>query len=506
MKKTIALISAALILGLSSCSKKSPDFVNSIPDDAVGVMALHPMQLHSKGKVASFESVRNMVKTEIWKQVLENPLSSGLMLNEYSFAWISMEESSPVIGMVCGMRDAGKFENMLKRVDADVAAAAESGEHYTKLLMEDHGLMAWNDERLVVLALPDDSEGAIDLEARLDWHFKPVREESLTSMVDFRDFLGKMKDLNFWVSSNEIFDLVKQFAGDELPELPFDLYNNFAQVFFEFSDGRLEMHSETHYSEEVEKTIGEFLVMKPSVNQSLMELAPGENLLMALTAAMDLEKALKMFNEYMPQTTEMDSISSQLEQATGMDLEALMNSVTGDIAVSICGLEGESMIPVEIFIGVGVNGTALREKLKETAQGALPVEDEGDFFLINLQGNEIYCGILQDILVLTNIKGYKDKVADGSMDKSLASSAFEPFAGQSMGMYVNLDLDEYPSLIQDALSQNAGTMAMLDRFADPFDHLGVSNNNSEGRFVIETSRPSENSLYTLLKLTEEAAD
>ena len=66
----IFLVLAAGII-LSSCSKKSPEFVNSIPDDAIAVASLHPMQLHTKSQINTFEAIKEKVKDEIWSQIIE---------------------------------------------------------------------------------------------------------------------------------------------------------------------------------------------------------------------------------------------------------------------------------------------------------------------------------------------------------------------------------------------------------------------------------------------------
>jgi hypothetical protein len=158
------------------------------------------------------------------------------------------------------------------------------------------------------------------------------------------------------------------------------------------------------------------------------------------------------------------------------------------------------MIPVELFIGVGVNGKALQERLMQTVGSMVPIEEEGDFFIINVQGNEIYSGIVNDVLVVTNVKGYKDAVSGGSFENSLADSKFSEFAEGSMGMFINLNLDDYPGMVKGLLSQNSERNEWVTRITDPFDYLGVSAGNYQSKVVVKTSSPSENSLYTILKI------
>ena len=160
------------------------------------------------------------------------------------------------------------------------------------------------------------------------------------------------------------------------------------------------------------------------------------------------------------------------------------------------------MIPIELFLGFGVNGEAIQEKLLDKVGEMLPIEEQGDFFVINIQGNEIYSGILNNMWVITNAKGYKDAVEGGSLEKSLMDTRFNEFADGSMGMYLNLDLEGYPALLQGMLSQNPKPMKWVEHLTGPFDYLGISASNYENHVLLKTNQPGENSLYTILKLTD----
>ncbi len=501
MKRLSFVFILAAVLVVSSCSRKSPEFVHSIPDDAIAVVSLHPMQLHTKSKINSFESIKERVKDEIWRQILEEPMSTGLMMNEYSYVFVKMEEKAPIIGVVSGMKDVKKFENTLSKIDEDLSSKFQVNENYTWVQPDNKGIIGWNEEQMIVLGSPDgdEFETAYFTES-LDKMFNPIREESITSLVDFRDFMGKMKDLNIWISSNDMFDIIEKMIGTEIPEFPVALYHNYAQIYFDFANGELNITGETHFSEEVKKNIEEFLVMKPALNNDMMNLAPGNNLLLAVAGSMDLEKAQQMVEKFAP--PELDTISTKVEMAVGMEIEDLLEAISGDFAITLSGIDEEAMIPVELFIGVGVNGKALQEKLMQTVGTMLPVEEEGDFFIINIQGNEIYSGIINDVLVVTNVKGYKDAVKGGSYEKSLADSRFSDFATGSMGMYVNLDLEDYPGMVKGLLDQNPEKSQWVKRLTDPFDYLGISAGNYQSRVVVKTSHPSENCLYTILKIVD----
>ena len=501
MKKLsfVLIVTAALVV--SSCSKKSPEFVHSIPDDAIAVVSLHPMQLHTKSKINTFESIKERVKDEIWGAILEDPLSTGLMMDEYAYVFVKMEDEAPIIGVVSGMKDVKKFESILSKIDEDLSSKFEVNEVYTWIQPDKGGIIGWNEEQMIVLGSPGDNELETSyFTETLDKMFSPVREESITSLVDFKDFQGKMKDLNLWVSSNEMFDIIERMVGDKIPDFPVALYHNYAQVYCDFANGELNINGETHFSEEVKKNIEEFMVMKPELNSHMMNLAPANNLLVAVAGSMDLEKVQQMVSKFAP--PELDTVGNKVEMAIGMEMADILEAISGDFAITINGLETEAMIPVELFVGVGVNGKALQEKLMQTVGSIVPVEEEGDFFIINFQGNEIYSGIVNDVLVVTNVKGYKEAVKGGSYENSLVDSKFSEFATGSMGLFVNLDLEDYPGMVKGLLSQNPERNEWVTRITDPFDYLGVSAGNYQSQMVVKTSNSSENSLYTIMKVVD----
>ena len=501
MKRLSIVFVWAAVMVLSSCSKKVPEFVNSIPDDAIAVVSLHPMQIHTKSQINTFESIKKKVKDEIWEQILDNPLSTGLMMNEYAYVFVTMEEKTPVIGVVSGMKDQKKFEATLSKIKEGISEEFESNEVYTWIQPDDEGIIAWNNKQMIVLASPDYDEFETSFfTGNLDKMFSPVKEESITSLVDFKDFLGKMKDLNLWLSSNEMFDVIETFMGDKIPDFPVALYHNYAQVYIDFADGEMNINGETHFSEEVEKNIEEFLVMKPALNEDMLNLAPGGNLLLAIAGSMDLAKAQQMIEKFAP--PELDTVGTKVEMAIGMEIEDLLEAISGDFTIAINGVEGEAMIPLEIYLGIGVNGKALQEKLMATVGTMAPVEEEGDFFIINIQGNEIYSGIINDVLVVTNAKGYKDAVKGGSYEKSLTSSRFSDFTDGSLGIYANLNLEAYPAMLQGMLGQNPKMSNWVQRFTDPFDYMGICAGNYKHKVVVKTVHPSENSLYTILKMVD----
>ncbi|HDR68411.1 MAG TPA: DUF4836 family protein [Bacteroidaceae bacterium] len=500
MKKLSIL--AILLSGLIvfSCQKKTPDFVKSIPDDAFAVVSIHPMQIHKKGQLNTLENLKSKIKKEVLKQLIEDPLSSGLNLNEHAFVFVTLREESPEIGVVAGMSNVKKFESMLNSIDEGIEDNIVRKDKF-KMVSPDHeSVISWNDDQVIMLISPDKEKDDGIWSETLEVLYKLPKEQSITSMVDFNNFTKGMKDLNAWVSSDQLRDVLKNLDTDKHINLPVAFYNNYAHLFCEFNNGAVNVSGKTNFSEEVKKNVDEYLIMKKSLNKDMLKLTPGDNLLMAVSASMDLEKLQKVIKDVAP----LDSIGigDKVEQMTGIPANELLQALTGDFTLAINGVEGESMIPVELFIGMGVDNEAIQDMLMGKLEDMTQVQKEGDFFIINAQGIEIYSGILNGAWVITNKKGYKDAVTGGGLKTALPGTRFNDFANRSIGMYFNLDLNSYPAMITQQLTRNPKQKAIFDYIAESFSYMGMSGGNYDSDMILKTNKPGENSLYTILKATE----
>lgn len=510
MRRLSIIIAIFSGLILVSCSKKTPEFVSSIPDDAIAVISMHPMKVYTKGKISSLDYIKEKVKDEIWGQILENPLGTGLMLDEYVYMFAAIEEEAPVFGVVAGIKDQSKFEKILGKIDEENGLEITEKGPYKYIRPDQEGIIAWSEDQMVVLASPDDEFETSYWIDRLDWMFSPVKEESIVSLVDFNKFQDEMKDINMWLSSEDLRKVFQKFAeakSDDLPmdipmDIPFDLTNNYYHVYCDFEKGAMNISSETNLSEEIQKNLDEVLVFNPSLNPDLLKMAPGGDLLMALAISMDLEKVQKLVEKFNP--PQLDGFGGKLEETTGVSAETMLNAFTGEITLAINALEGEEMVPVEVFLGFGVKSDEIQKLLLKQVESMLPVEEQGDFFVINLQGNEIYSGIIENNWVITNMKGYKDKVKSGKLDKSLLESRFADFSDKPIGMYLNLDMTAYPELAQALVDQSGDKKEWIENLTGSLDYIGMSGGSNEGLVKLKTNKPNENSLYTLLRIAEPA--
>ncbi len=228
-------------------------------------------------------------------------------------------------------------------------------------------------------------------------------------------------------------------------------------------------------------------------------MAPGGNLLLAVAVSMDLEKFQKLLEKIdLPQ---MDEAGGKLEEATGIPAETLMNAFTGEFTLALNAIEDE-MVPVELFIGFGVKSDEIQKLLMKQVGSMVPVEEQGDFFVINIQGNEVYSGIINNNWIITNMKGYKEKVKSGKLEVSLLDSRFADFSDKPMGLYLNLNMASYPEMAQALVDQSGDKKVLIEQLTGSLDYIGMSGGSNEGLITLKTNKPNENSLYTLLRIAE----
>ncbi len=502
MKKLPIFITCTLLVLTISCSKKTSEVINSIPGHASLVASIHPEQIYNKGQIGSMETLTKDIRNEMIKSIVKDPLQSGIDMTEYIYFFIYFLDDEPVIGITADIKNSNKFSRMISELikKEDTEIIAHKG--YDMITPErDEAAMAWNENQVIFLASPRKKMSSGDWQSELVNLHELQREQSVSMVVNFRDFAGKMKDVNVWAAGDDLKKVLEKTRSlkDMDLDFPVPLENNYSQVFVEFTDGAMEIHSEIHLNDEIKKATEMLLLAKDNLNQDLLKMSPGNDLLLALAFSLRTERMAKMIKNFNP--PKLEGMSDKVEQATGVPGGELLEALTGDFVLAINGAAEGSAIPVEVLIGIGLKDETLQEKLLGKVDNMAQVEKEGDFFMINAGGIQIYSGIMKGIWVITNVTGYKEAVTGKGLKKNLLDSEFKAYAGGSLGMYMNLDLTTYPPALQSMMA-SGGAPKTLEMLAESFDFMGMEASNDENNMILKTSDDNENSLYTLLKLME----
>jgi archaellum component FlaG (FlaF/FlaG flagellin family) len=504
MRKIPILIILIAAIIAASCSKKVSEIAGSIPDDSFLVATFHPKLLFDKGQLSSLEFIAKKIDNEFILSIIKDPAKSGVDLNEYAYLFAYFIDDDPIIGTTAVLEDEVKFTSMINNLLEEEDEEIIQIDGYSVVLPgNDEAGMVWNDKQVIILAAPEKEMSKEDWESQLVSLFDLPKEESITSIVDFNDFSGKMKDMNLWFTGDQLQKILdKTGAMDKMDiQLPMELYNNYGQFFAEFVNGAIYIHSETHLSDDVSKATETFVIAKEELNNNLLKLAPGNDLLLALAYSLEIDKLVDIMKKFTP--PEMDGVSDKIEETTGIAGSDILEALNGDFVIAVNGAPEGAAIPVEIMIGIGLDDETLQEKLMGTVENWATVENDGDFFMINANGIELYSGIVDGIWVITNASGYKDAVSGDGLDITLNDSKFKDYAGGSMGMYMNLDLTTYPAALQEMMA-NGGAPEMLELVAESLSFIGMQASNYENDITLKTAKEEENSLYTILQILEKA--
>lgn len=502
MKKTPIFIVVLTLLLTASCSKKTSEIVKSIPDHATLVASLHPDQIYKKGQIGSLESITDSISNEFIRSIVKDPLLSGIDLSEYLYFFAYFIDDEPVLGMTADLKNQGKFTRMINELNKKEDTEIISHKGYNMITPDhDEAALAWNDDQVIFLSSPRQDMSADDWQTELVTLFEQEREQSINSVVNFKKFAGKMKDMNVWLAGDDLKKILEKTKS--LKEMDFDLPvsldNNYSQIFVEFADGAMKVNSEMYPSDDIKKATETFLVAKENLNADLLKMSPGNNLLMAVAFSVKTDKVVKLMKNFNPPQTE--GMSDKIEKATGVSGKDILEALSGDFVLSVNGAPEGASVPVEVLIGIGLDDETLQEKMMGSVGNMAQVEKDGDFFMINAGGLELYSGIAKGIWVITNVPGYKDAIAGKGLKQNLSDSQFKDYADGSMGMYMNLDLTTYPAALQNMMT-SGGAPKTLELLTESFDYLGMEASNYENKMILKTSNEKENSLYTMLRLME----
>lgn len=502
MRKVSVLIFVIAGILVSSCSKKGVRLEKSIPDESFAVASLQPQQLFRKGQINTLEFLMDNIDNDFLQEVVKNPSETGIEMDAYSYMFAYFKNDNPLIGVTAALDDPEKFNAFVKNlIDKDQDDIVSKGEFSFFIPDNDEAAMAWNTEQIIFLASPGEKYAAEDWKSELLSLYDLPKEETITSIVDFNDFTRKMKDMNLWFTGDQIMKIINKLdAKDSIEfDIPLELSNNYGQIFADFQDGAMYVHAETHYSDDVAKAAETFIITKDELNKDLLKLTPGNDLLMGIAFSVKLNKLINLIRNFTPQ--DMDGVSNQIQQVTGVPGKDILESLSGDLVIAVNGAPEGSAIPVEITIGIGLDDESLEKKMMDQVKNMASVEQDGDFFMINANGIELYSGIVKGIWVITNTPGYKDAVTGKGLDKNLQDSKFRDYSNGSMGMYLNLDFSGYPSALQRMLpsEDSPGT---FERISSSLSFMGIEASNSESDVIVKTTKDDENSLYTLLKMLD----
>jgi len=209
----------AISVCLFSCNK-IPNHAKYIPKDAqlVGCIDMNKMgkKLIWNALTGSelFAEMQKNMKNEDTKMAMKDISNIGLDQNSSIYFYINgkrAQEGSTCL--VVGMKDASKFETFIKKTYPDLVF--EKGQGYTKALIENSILAAWNKEvALFYPLIQSNTNGMMNfsmnnlsaIQSQLKENFSRSKANSILSNDHFKTLQNNGHDMSIWMNYEELYN------------------------------------------------------------------------------------------------------------------------------------------------------------------------------------------------------------------------------------------------------------------------------------------------------------
>lgn len=533
-----------LITGLlTSCNNPSPNEAKYIPKDASAVLVIDPKNLHDKLEKSGINMdtlinrlfQRNAVDTADRKHFYEIKDGAGINWESkiFFFGLQSTDQTNAsVINLMAGLSDATKFETFLKKQSFFVNKAVQKEKGYSYILINNESMISWN-ESIVIgssyqnkikpiydtvamkFIVPEKANNEKEMKAEVYKYFNQKESESLSSVDAFGKMFQSKSDGYAFSSTNRYLSILGSMPL-QLPKLEELVKDNYIASTLSFEDGKIVATATTYTNPFLSSILKRYA--GPTVNLSLIENYPSENINMIMMASFNPE----IFGGVLKQL-EVEGLVNNFIEKTGFTSQELYKTLKGDIAVVVSDLQmpskdlkvkNDSTLTFErkplgkmIFnapIGDPVAFAKIMNKAVElgyfSKNGSIYSAGKLMSFMgMYMRADDKNLIIASDSLTYVQYISNKNKAV-------ISNDALNMFKGKSAIAYIDIT-----NTIKGFLNnQNGDYKNSLVTAKETFKDLIISSDNFDGnslkgKFEIRLNNEKQNSLVTLTSLFTDIA-
>ncbi len=533
-----------LITGLlTSCNNPSPNEAKYIPKDASAVLVIDPKILHDKLEKSGINMdtlinrlfQRNAVDTADRKHFYEIKDGAGINWESkiFFFGLQSTDQTNAsVINLMAGLSDATKFETFLKKQSFFVNKAVQKEKGYSYILINNESMISWN-ESIVIgssyqnkikpiydtvamkFIVPEKANNEKEMKAEVYKYFNQKESESLSSVDAFGKMFQSKSDGYAFSSTNRYLSILGSMPL-QLPKLEELVKDNYIASTLSFEDGKIVATATTYTNPFLSSILKRYA--GPTVNLSLIENYPSENINMIMMASFNPE----IFGGVLKQL-EVEGLVNNFIEKTGFTSQELYKTLKGDIAVVVSDLQmpskdlkvkNDSTLTFErkplgkmIFnapIGDPVAFAKIMNKAVElgyfSKNGSIYSAGKLMSFMgMYMRADDKNLIIASDSLTYVQYISNKNKAV-------ISNDALNMFKGKSAIAYIDIT-----NTIKGFLNnQNGDYKNSLVTAKETFKDLIISSDNFDGnslkgKFEIRLNNEKQNSLVTLTSLFTDIA-
>ena len=539
MKKYSRMFQAGLMmlfmLVLASCSGPKSE-LTAVPNDAGFVMVVDGKVLNEKSGVGDITQTdiykkalnsfndEEMADFKQFEYLLKDSKESGLGINDEFILFVKMENGEPIIGMNFKVLDKSKvdalFEKVIAKEEDGVKIINEDGLSILKATNKE-AVIIWNEKQLLVYAQVESGSETILASAKA--LMSQSASESISSNTTYTDFYAKKKDVSFWLN----YDLfLKNMAPAQqmmiMSQMPFSMEGTYFYGYVDFQKGQVVTEYESIMNDEMKDWMKKYQIMNDNFDTDVLKMLPKNsyaNMEFSFSLINYYHLFMDMFKEKQVDT---EVYTARVEKEIGMTIDELLESFSGEMAITMHGLEMKEKTSMSYGIDEETGEFKMEEKtsmqpevkysavikfendkvwnLIETRAADLGIQKTGDVYSVAQAG--VSFTYINNIMVITNDSVLMaDLIANGSVEPNLKSTDVASYLDQfPVYLEVDMNLDNYKEELVEMLKGQGNVMTPeLMKNLNIFSRFQViATSQTSAKFVLQLKDDSKNSLEVII--------
>jgi hypothetical protein len=535
-----------LVAGLlTACGNHAPKEAKYIPKDVSAVLVLDPKSLHEKLEKSGINMDtlinrlfnRGGVDSAGRTKFYDVRDAAGINWNDkiYFFSLQGSTEkqaASTVLNLMGELTDAKKFETFLKKQPTFLNKTVQKEKTYSYIVISNESMVAWNETNVIgsvyhsevkpyydtvamKFIVPEKANMEKEMKAEVDKYFTQKESESLASVDAFGNMFKTNSDGYAFSSTNRYLSILGTMPL-QLPKLEELVKDNYVASTLSFEDGKVVATATTYTNPFVSSILKKYA--GPTVNLSLIENYPSENINMIMMASFNPE----IFGGVLKQL-EVEGLVNNFMEKTGFSSQDLYKTLKGDIAVVVSDLslptkdlkvKNDSTLIVDrkplgkMVFNAPVGDPVAFAKIMNKAVEMGYFTKNGSVYsagkLMSFVGMYVHADdknliVASDSLTYAQYISHKTKAV-------ISNDALNMFRGKSAIAYFDI-----ANTIKGFLNnQNGDYKNSLVTAKETFKDMIISSENFDGstlkgRFEIRLNNEKQNSLVTLTSLFTDIA-
>jgi len=531
----MSLLMVALVF-LASCSNEKSQ-LTATPSDAGFVMVVNGKALKEKGNIKSISETKmyqkmlseiseeDMQEFKQFEYLFKNTEESGIAINDEFNLFVTMVAGEPEVGFNFLVLDKAKVDALFNKVtekEKDINVVSDGDVSY---ISSKEGLIAWDDKQLLALAQEDlESDALLDKAKTL---LKQTASESISSNSNYSDFYAKRKDLSIWFNYDLFLDNMAPAQQMIISsQLPFSMKGTYLYGFISFEKGQVVAEYQSVMNDEMKSFIKNYQFINNDFDTDVLKMLPKTSFA-NLEISINLLDYYHMFIDmYKEKQVNTDMYTAQAEQELGMSIDDLLKSFSGEMAVSMHGInmkektnmsfeigddgqykmvEKKSMQPDVLYSSViKFNDDKLWNILEKRA-GEMNLQKQDGYYSIPQAGVNI--GYVNNTMLITNdVDLMKTVLADGSIDPNMKSTDVASYLAKYPAyLEINMNLNDYPDDVKAYVEkQGKEDSEELFKLLSTYKRLQIIPTDIySAKIILQLNDDSKNSLDVILHNLDE---